>query len=163
MHRDRADGMPGHPEFSGDRCDGGAVDHQPPQHIPGTPTRRRGPWGGQLAKILIEYRTPALRCAAAIARYGNLQHQRVAGHRQIDQRPYHGVAVTTILAAVWTAWITHHRGTKDRRGLLIDSGVGDRHPQLDGAHDRVGNNRRRAASNLGQGSPRWVWWRRGWE
>jgi len=29
--------MPGHAQFGGDSRDGGGVDHQPPQHIPGTP------------------------------------------------------------------------------------------------------------------------------
>ena len=38
---------------------------------------------------------------------------------------------------------------------VVDGGVGDRHPQLDRAHDRVGNNRRRGGSSLRHGSPRW--------
>ena len=40
-HGDRADGVPGDPELGGDRRDGGAVEHQPAQHIPGTTARRR--------------------------------------------------------------------------------------------------------------------------
>ena len=59
-HRDRADGMPGHPQLGGDGRDGGAVDHQPPQHIPGTPPRRRRPRGRQLAQVLVEHRPPTL-------------------------------------------------------------------------------------------------------
>ena len=154
-HRDRADGMPGHAELGGDRRDGGAVDHQPPQHIPGTPARRRRPRGGQLPEILIEHRPPTLRRQAAVAGHGDLQHQRIAGDRQIGQRPGHGVAVAAIAAAVRAARITGHRCTEDRRCLLVDGGIGDRHAQLDGAHDRVGNNRRRAGSSLRHGSPRW--------
>ena len=53
------------------------------------------------------------------------------------------------------ARIPGHRTAEDRRLLLVDGSVGDRHPQFDGAHDRVGNNRRRAGSSLRHGSPRW--------
>jgi hypothetical protein len=42
--------------------------------------------------------------------------------------------------------------------LLVDGSVGDRHTQLDGAHDRVGNNGWRTGSSLRQGSPRWRGW-----
>ncbi len=71
-----------------------------------------------------------------------------SGHRQIDQQPCDGVAVTPVAAAVRAAWIPGHRGAEDRRLVLVDGGVGDRHPRLDGAHDRVGHNRRRAGSSL---------------
>ncbi|OBS02956.1 hypothetical protein A9W98_12065 [Mycobacterium gordonae] len=40
---------------------------------------------------------------------------------------------------------------------VVDGGVGDRHPQLDGAHNRVGNNRAWASSSLGQQVPSVVW------
>ena len=149
-HRNRADGVPGQAEFGGDRCDGGAVDHQPAQHIPSTPARRRRPWRGEFPEILIEHRTPTPRRQAAVARHGDLQHQRVAGDRQIGQRAGHGVAVTAVTAAVRTARIPGHRAAENRRLLLVDGSIGDRHAQLDGAHDRVGNNRRRAGSSLGQ-------------
>src|SRR5690606_21824370 len=62
----------------------------------------------------------------------------------------HGVAILSVLAAVRTTAVPRHRGAKDRGPLVIEGGVGDRHPQLDGAHDRVGTNRTRASSNLGQ-------------
>ena len=153
-HRDGADGMPRDTEFGGDRRDRGAVDHQPPQHIPGTAPRRRRSRGRQLAEILIEHRPPTRRRCAAVPRHRNPQHQRVASHRQIRQRPDHGVAIAALATTVRTPRITGHRCAEDRRYLLIDSSVGDGHAQLDRAHDRVGNNRRRAGSSLRHGSPR---------
>jgi hypothetical protein len=149
-HRDGANGMPGHPELGGDRRNGGAVDHQPPQHIPGAAPRRRGSRGRQLPQVLVEHRPPTRWRCAAVARHCDLQHQRIAGHRKIRQRPRHGIAVPTVLAAIRAPRVTRHRRTEDRRYLLIDSGVGDRHPQLDRAHDRVGNDRRRTGSSLRQ-------------
>jgi hypothetical protein len=136
-HRDRTDGMPGHTQLRGDRRDRSAVDHQPPQHIPGIPPRRGRPRSSQLAQVLIEHRTPALRGHKTVSGHRYLQHQRIAGHREIGQRAGDGVA-----AAVRAAWITRHRRTEDRRSRLVDSGIGDRDPQLNRAHDRVGNNRR---------------------
>ena len=153
-HRDGADGMPRDTEFGGDRRDRGAVDHQPPQHIPGTAPRGRRSRGRQLAEILMEHRPPTRWRRAAVPRHRNPQHQRVASHRQIRQRPDHGVAVAARATTVRTPRITGHRRAEDRRYLLIDSSVGDGHAQLDRAHDRVGNNRRRAGSSLRHGSPR---------
>jgi hypothetical protein len=95
-------------------------------------------------------RPPTLGCGAAVARNGDPQNQRVAGDRQIGQRPDHGVAVAPVLATVRVARIAGHRGTEDRRLLVIDGGGSDCHAQLDGAHDRVGNNSGRAGSSLGQ-------------
>ena len=63
--------------------------------------------------------------------------------------------VSSFDPAVRAAPIPGHRTAEDRRLLLVDGSVGDRHTQLDGAHDRVGNNRRRAGSSLRHGSPRW--------
>jgi PPE-repeat protein len=40
-HRDRAHRVPGDTQLGGNGRDGGAVDHQPAQHIPGTAPRRR--------------------------------------------------------------------------------------------------------------------------
>ena len=74
--------------------------------------------------------------------------------RQVGQWPGDGVTVAALLAAVRAARIPRHRRAENCRRVVIDRGVGDRHPQLDGAHDRVGNNRRRAGSSLRQGSPR---------
>ena len=153
-HRDGAGGMPRDAEFGGDRRDRGAVDHQPPQHIPGTAPRCRRSRGRQLPEILIEHRPPTRWRCAAVPRHRNPQHQRVAGHRQIRQRPDHGVAIAALATTVRTPRITGHRRAEDRRYLLIDSSVGDGHAQLDRAHDRVGNNRRRAGSSLRHGSPR---------
>ena len=110
-----------------------------------------------LPEILIEHRTPTLRGQTAVAGHGDPQHQRVAGDRQIGQRPGHGVAVAAIAAAVRAPRIPGHRAAEDRRLLLVDGSVGDRHAQLDGAHDRVGNNRRRAGSSLGQRVTSVVW------
>ena len=114
-HRDGADGMPRDTEFGGDRRDRGAVDHQPPQHIPGTAPRRRRSRGRQLAEILIEHRPPTRWRCAAVPRHRNPQHQRVASHRQIRQRPDHGVAIAALATTVRTPRITGHRRAQDRR------------------------------------------------
>src|SRR5271166_907458 len=79
----------------------------------------------------------------------------VASDRQISQRPGHGVAVAALTSTSRAPWIAGHRRAEDRRHLLVDRGVGDGHAQLDRAHDRVGNNRRRERSSLRHGSPRW--------
>jgi hypothetical protein len=92
-HRDGADSRRRHRDLGGNRRDGGAVNHQPPQYIPGTAPRRRRSRGRQLAEALVEYRTPALWRCAAVAGHGHPQHQWVAGNWQIGQRPDHGVAV----------------------------------------------------------------------
>jgi hypothetical protein len=73
----------------------------------------------------------------------------------ISQRPGHGVAVAALTSTSRAPWIAGHRRAEDRRHLLVDRGVGDGHAQLDRAHDRVGNNRRRERSSLRHGSPRW--------
>jgi len=153
-HRDAADGMPRHPELGGDSRDRGAVDHQPPQHIPGTAPRRGRPRDRQRSQVLVEHRTATLWGQTAVTGHGHPQHQRIASDRQIGQRPGHGVAVSAFGPAVRAARIPGHRTAEDRRFLLVDGSVGDRHPQFDGAHDRVGNNRRRAGSSLRHGSPR---------
>ena len=150
--------MPGHPEFGGDGRDGGAVDHQPPQHISGTAARRGRPRGCQRAQVLVEHRTATLWGQTAVTGHGHPQHQRIAGDRQIGQRPGHGVAVSAFGTAVRAPRIPGHRTAEDRRLLLVDGSVGDRHTQLDGAHDRVGNNGWRAGSSLRHGSPRWRGW-----
>ena len=157
-HRDRADGMPGHPELGGDGRDSGAVDHQPPQHISGTAAGRGRPRDCQRAQVLVEHRTATLWGQTAVTGHGHPQHQRIAGDRQIGQRPGHGVAVSAFGPAVRAARIPGHRTAEDRRLLLVDGSVGDRRTQLDGAHDRVGNNGWRAGSSLRQGSPRWRGW-----
>ena len=115
-HRDRADGMPGDTEFGGDGRDGGAIDHQPPQHIPGTAPRRRRPRCRQLPEILVEHRPCTLWRGAAVSGHRHPQHQRVAGHRQIRQRPCHGVPVLTLTPTVRTARIPSNRRTEDGRG-----------------------------------------------
>jgi hypothetical protein len=81
LHRDRIHGVPRHSQFSGDCRDCGAVNHQPPQHITRTPTRRCRPRRGEHAQILIEYNPPALGCEAAVARDGDPQNQGIAGDR----------------------------------------------------------------------------------
>jgi WD40 repeat protein len=141
---------------SGDRRDRGPVDHQPPQHIPSAAPCSRRTRRRQRAEVLVEHHPPALRCQAAVPWHGYSQHQRVAGNRKIGQRPGDGVAVTAVAPAVWATWILDHRPTEDRRDFLVDSGIGDGNAQLDRAHDRVGDNRRRAGSSLRQGSPRWT-------
>ena len=150
--------MPGHPELGGDGRDSGAVDHQPPQHISGTAARRGRPRGCQRAQVLVEHRTATLWGQTAVTGHGHPQHQRIAGDRQIGQRPGHGVAVSAFGTAVRAPRIPGHRTAEDRRLLLVDGSVGDRHTQLDGAHDRVGNNGWRAGSSLRHGSPRWRGW-----
>jgi len=82
-HRDRADGMPGHPELGGDSRDSGAVDHQPPQHISGTAAGRGRPRDCQRAQVLVEHRTATLWGQTAVTGHGHPQHQRIAGDRQI--------------------------------------------------------------------------------
>ena len=77
---------------------------------------------------LVEHRPPALDCGAAVAGNGDLQHQGLASNRQIGQRADHRVAILAVAAAVRTARITSHRRAEDRRLLLVDGGVGDRHP-----------------------------------
>ena len=123
--------------------------------ISGTAARRGRSWGCQRAQVLIEHRTATLWGQTAVAGHGYPQHQRIASDRQIGQRPGHGVAVSACGPAVRAARIAGHRTAEDPRLLLVDGSVGDRHPQFDGAHDRVGNNRRRAGSSLRHGSPRW--------
>lgn len=76
-----------------------------------------------------------------------------AGHRQVGQWPRHGVAIPAVAPTVRTTRIPHHGGAEDRGLGVVDGGVGDRHPQLDRAHDRVGNNRARAGIGLAQRVP----------
>jgi hypothetical protein len=51
-----------------------------------------------------------------------------------------GVAVAALPPAVRAARIASHRSAEDCCLLLINGGVGNRHAQLDRAHDRVGDN-----------------------
>jgi hypothetical protein len=68
-HSDCVHGVPGDAKLDGDRRDRGAVDHQPPQHIPGTPTRRGWVRCSQLVEVLIEDHLPAGGRDAPIPRY----------------------------------------------------------------------------------------------
>jgi hypothetical protein len=125
--------MPGHPELGGDGRDSGAVDHQPPQHISGPAAGRGRPRDCQRAQVLVEHRTATLWGQTAVTGHGHPQHQRIAGDRQIGQRPGHGVAVSAFGPAVRAPRIPGHRTAEDRRLLLVDGSVGDRHTQ----HPRV--------------------------
>ena len=85
----------------------------------------------------MEHRTPTRRRNEAIPRYGNLQRQRIAGHRQI----FSGRVMVSRSGPPNRSpgtWVTDYRAAEDRRLLLIHGGVNGHHPKLDGAHDRVG-------------------------
>ena len=107
-------------------------------------------------RVLIEHCVTTVDGGTAVAGYGHAQHQRVAGNQQEwGEWPGDGVAVTTVATAVRAARITRNWSAEDRCLVLVDGGICDHHAQLNGAHDRVGNNRRRASSSLRHGSPRW--------
>jgi hypothetical protein len=103
--------------------------------LPGATPRRRRTWRRELPEILIEHRPSGLRGQATVAGHRDPQHQWVAGDRQICQRSGDCVAVPAIAPAVRAPPIAGHRRAEDGRRLLIDGGVGDRHAQLDGAHE----------------------------
>jgi hypothetical protein len=76
-------------------------------------------------------------------------------HRDIGDPPDHGVAVDALSAAARTVplavieQVAEHHG-----GIPVDGGVGDRHPQLNGPHDRVGNNSSSTGRRVRHRAPR---------
>ena len=70
----------------------------------------------QLAQVLVEHRTPTLRGQAAVTGHGHPQHQRIAGDRQIGQRPGHGVAVAALGAR---SPGTADRGSPDVQKIVV--------------------------------------------
>src|SRR6476660_6188376 len=62
-------------------------------------------------------------------------------YRHIGDPPDHSVAVDALAPAARTVPLpVIEQVAEHHRGLADDSGVGDRHAEFDGAHDRVGNN-----------------------
>jgi len=65
----------------------------------------------------------------------------MTNNRNVSDPPDHGVAVDTLAAAFRTVVPSIVKQVAEHhRDITIDGGVGDRHPQLDSPHDRVGNN-----------------------
>jgi hypothetical protein len=93
---------------------------------------------------------------ASVARYPNLQSQGVTDHRHIGDPPDHGVAVDTLGAAARTiASAVVEQLAEHHRCLAVDGGVGDRHPEFDGPHNRVGDNSSRQRRRVRHRAPRW--------
>lgn len=65
------------------------------------------------------------------------------------------VSVAALGAAIWTrALAVVEQGAEHHRGLTINGGVDDRHPEFDGPHDRVGDNSSRQRRRLRHRAPR---------
>ena len=78
-------------------------------------------------------------------------------YRHIGDPPDHSVAVDALAPAARTVPLpVIEQVAEHHRGLADDSGVGDRHAEFDGAHDRVGNNRSNRRRRVGHRAPRTV-------
>jgi len=78
-------------------------------------------------------------------------------HRHVGDPADHGVAVDTLDAAAGTvAAAVVEQVAEHHRGITVDGGVGDRHAEFDGAHDRVGNNTSNRRRRVGHRAPRTV-------
>ena len=76
-------------------------------------------------------------------------------HRHIGHLPHDGVAVDTLAATPRTVPVAVvEQIAEHHRDITIDGGVGDRHPQLDRPHDRVGNNSSRRRHRVRHRAPR---------
>jgi hypothetical protein len=79
----------------------------------------------------------------------------MADHWNIGDPPDHGVTVDALsptTRAVATTII--EQVTEHYRGITVDSGVGDRHTEFNGAHDRVGDNSSNRRRRLRHRAPR---------
>ena len=85
------------------------------------------------------------------------QAQRMTHHRNIGHAADHGVAVAALATTARAAALAVvEQGAEHHRRIAVDGGVGDRHPELDGPHDRVGNNSSGQGRRLGHRAPRQV-------
>ena len=82
------------------------------------------------------------------------QAQRMTHHRNIGHAADHGVAVAALATTARAAALAVvEQDAEHHRRIAVDGGVGDRHPQLDGPHDRVGNNSSGQGRRLGHRAP----------
>lgn len=138
---DGVDGVPRQSQLTGHRGHGGALDHQPAQDIARTPARGRPARPRQCRGVVGEHFPLTGTIDTPVTGHPHPQSQPMPDHRHIGHSPDHGVAVNTIGAAPRTLPLAViEQSAEHHRGIAVDGGVGDRHPELDGAHDRVGNN-----------------------
>jgi len=96
-----------------------------------------------------------LTAPAAVTWNPHAKTQRMTHNRNVSDPPDHGVAVDTLATALRAVAATVvEQIAEHHRGIAIDGGVGDRHPQLDRPHDRVGNDGSRQRRRLGHRAPR---------
>ena len=93
----------------------------------------------------------------AVARHPYPQPKRMPDHRHIGHAADHGVAVDTLGATPWTLpRPVVEQGAEHHRGIAVDGGIGDRHTEFDGPHDRVGDNSSSRRRRVRHRAPRQV-------
>lgn len=140
------------PPVAGHRRHRGPVDHQPAQNVAGTPAGSRPAWRRQPRGVVGDHFPRARDCCAAVTRNPYLRARRVPDNGHIGHLADRRIQILPQLATAWTPCGTIGEQVAEHRGhLATHGGVGDRHPQFHGPHDRVGDNRGRRLQQ--QGSP----------
>ena len=137
---DAVDGVPAAAELAGHRGDGGLVDRQPPQHELRAASGGRPARAGQPAAVVGEDLAVAAVVDTPVARQPDPQLERMPHDRDVGDAALDAVAVDPghPAARAATRPVDEQVAPQHRR-LAGHRGVGDPHPELDGADDRVGH------------------------
>lgn len=130
--------IPPQPQGLGHRGHTGAINRQALQDPTGATARGLGPRLGQQRHALLKDAGLAAGVVAGEPGHSDAQPCRVTDDRKVGHPPLDVVPQPPGHPALGADRVEGDRGTEQMRELAGNRGVGDRHPQLDGAANGVG-------------------------